>query len=328
MDEINDRNGEPVEMLAITNEPVSRYVERATHYAQKSRADNTRKAYQSDWHHFLNWCKAHGAEPLPASPATVAAYIASLADEGRKASTIERRLTSISQAHGRARLDSPRHTRAVRETFAGIRRAIGTKQEGKAALPVSVLQKSIELLPASLLGIRNAAILLVGFWGAFRRSELVALMVEDLRFVPEGLVIELKRSKMDQEGEGQVKAIPFGRCADVCPVGALRLWLDRAGIESGPVFRAVDKRGRVGARAIGDRAVAELVKAIAEGVGLDPGLFSGHSLRAGFATAAAMGGAEERDIMRQTGHSSLVQVRKYIRGAELFKNHAARAAGL
>ncbi len=295
-------------------------------YAADARASNTRRAYASDWHHFSAWCAARQLTDLPAAPATVALYLADLARD-HKVSTIDRRRVAISQAHQIAGYDPPTRDRLVRETVTGIKRQHGTAQEGKAPAETEVIRRMVETCDESLLGLRNRAILLVGFAGAFRRSELVSLTMADLRFVRDGAVLTLRRSKTDQEGQGTEKAIPYGSHPDTCPVRALRDWLDQAGITSGAIFRSF-RAGRLQTHAASDRTVAEVVKAAAEAAGLDPALYSGHSLRAGLATSAAAAGVEERVIMKQTGHRSERMVRKYIREGNLFRENAAAKVGL
>lgn len=301
---------------------------RAAHYASQSRAASTRRAYTSDLRTFAAWCSPRGLSPMPASPATLAAYIASLADAGRSVSTIERALAAISQAHQIKGFESPTMDQIVRATMAGIRRTLGTAQHGKAPLLIEHLRAAVNSLPGTLAGTRDRAILLLGWAGAFRRSEVVALDVKHLRFESDGLVVDLERSKTDQEGEGRPVPVPFGAHLETCPVRSVRAWLEASGIRSGPVFRAVDRRGRLGKRRLCDRTVALVVKAAAERADLDPRLFAGHSLRAGLVTQAALSGKAERDIMKQTGHRSVAQLRKYIRTAELFESNAARGIGL
>lgn len=185
----------------------------------------------------------------------------------------------------------------------------------------------LDTLPDSLRGIRDKALLLLGFAGAFRRSELVQLQVADIEECREGLKVTLRRSKTDQEGEGMVKAIPFGSNEDTCPVRAYQVWLAAAGIAEGVVFRSVSRHGTIGAP-LSDKDVARAVKKAADAAGLDAGKFSGHSLRAGLATSAAAAGVSERIIMQQTGHKSERMVRKYIREGNLFRENAVSAIGL
>jgi site-specific recombinase XerD len=291
----------------------------AKSYAAASRSENTRKAYASDLEAFGAWCAESGLCSLPAEPGTVALYVAHMADAGRKAATIGRALVAISQAHKLAGYDSPRGHRAVREVMAGIRRTIGTAQKGKAPLPVAVLSAAASEGREDRIGLRDRALLVVGFAGGFRRGEIVSLDVADLDFRAEGLVVTLRRSKTDQEGEGRTIALPYGSNPGTCPVRVLRAWLDAAQITTGPVFRAVDRHDNVSPERLSDRSVANIVKAAAGRAGLDAAAYSGHSLRAGLATAAARAGKSERVIMKQTGHRSERMVRRYIAGRELVR---------
>lgn len=300
----------------------------AKSYAAASRAENTRRAYASDLSAFRSWCAERGLCALPAEPGTVALYVAHMADCGRKAATIGRALVAISQAHKLAGHDSPRGHRAVREVMAGIRRTIGTVQKGKAPLPVSVLRTAAGEGREDRIGLRDRALLVLGFAGGFRRSEIVSLDAADLDFRAEGLVVTLRRSKTDQEGAGRVVALPYGSNPGTCPVRAVRAWLDAAQVAEGPVFRAVDRHDNVSPERLSDRSVANIVKAAAALAGLDAAAYSGHSLRAGLATAAAKAGKSERTIMKQTGHKSERMVRRYIRDASLFDENAAGGIGL
>jgi integrase len=216
----------------------------------------------------------------------------------------------------------------VSEVLKGIRRTKGTAPACKAPLLVGQLKAALGVGRGDLLGMRDRALLLIGFAGAFRRSELVGLDVADLAFTDDGLVITLRRSKTDQEGEGRKVGIPHGSKPTTCPVRVLRAWLEAAGIVTGPLFRSVNRHGKVGAVRLSDRAVALAVKRAAESAGLDASTFSGHSLRAGLATSAAAAGASERSIMDQTGHRSVQMVRRYIRDGSLFRDNAAAHVGL
>lgn len=301
---------------------------RARDYAGQAKAPNTLRAYRSDWGHFTAWCAEHGLESLPAAPETVALYLTQLAEAGRKASTLQRRLSAISQAHQAAGQASPTQHAAVRATWAGIRRALGTAAAGKAPALTETVRAMVGALPDTLGGLRDRALLLLGFAGAFRRSELVGLNVEDLSVTGAGLVVTLRRSKTDQEGTGRPVGIPYGSSADTCPVRAVQAWCAAAGITSGPLFRAVNRHGQVAAGRLSDKAVALVVKRAAAAAGLDPQHYAGHSLRAGLATSAAAAGVSERAIMRQTGHTSERMVRRYIRDGSLFRDNAAAAVGL
>lgn len=301
--------------------------ERARHYARDSRAANTRRAYRADWADFTAWCQLHGRTALPAGPETLILYLSDRA-ETLKPLTLQRRLSAISQAHKAADLDTPTADRAVRTVMTGIRRQKGTAQEGKAPAVTKELRAMVEALPPTLRGRRDRALLLLGFAGAFRRSELVSLDVVDVEQTDEGLVVRLRQSKTDQEGAGRSVGIPYGSRVATCPVRAVRDWLIAAGLTQGPLFRGVDPHGHVGRTRLSDKTVARVVKAAAAAAGFDARQYAGHSLRAGLATSAAQAGVAERVIMAQTGHKSLPMVRKYIREGSLFTQNAAAEVGL
>lgn len=323
-----------------TNEiNMARLTEASMHSAEMAKADNTKKAYKRDWDHFMEWCSSYNVAYLPADPNVVANYVTDLKEHRYKASTIQRRLSAISQAHQMAGYDSPTKTNVVRIVWAGVRREIGTAQKGKSPAVIDDVRLMVNSLPDTLLGVRDRALLLVGFAGAFRRSELVSLNVDDVEITREGLVVYLRKSKTDQEGEGRKIGIPYGSHPDTCPVRALEDWLEEADIQSGPLFRALnrhgqilgerrDKNGRHYSERLSDKAVARVVKRTAEAAGLDSTKYAGHSLRAGLATSAAVAGVSERAIMAQTGHKSVNMVRRYIREGNLFRENAAASVGL
>ena len=312
--------------------------ERARDYIREAKAANTRRAYASDWQAFAGWCAATGLEPLPAAPETVGLYLAAQA-ETLRAGTLSRRLVAIAAAHRAAGHQLDTRHRAIRETLAGIKRQHGTAQQGKAPAVISEIRRMVEAQPEGIAGIRNRAILLLGFAGAFRRSEIAGLNLEDLAFTTDGLVVTLRRSKTDQQGEGRKVGIPYGSTPATCPVRAMRAWIDAAGLETGSAFREVGTGNRVvaayidaagkqrGAR-LSDKSIAAVVKGAAKAAGLDPARYGGHSLRAGLATSAAAVGVPERAIMAQTGHRSVAMVRRYIRSGELFRENAAASVGL
>ena len=301
--------------------------ERARDYARHSKADNTRRAYTSDWRHFTAWCTAHERLDLPASPETICLYLSALA-ETAKSSTLTRRLSSISVAHQMAGYDpSPTRNVTVRTVLAGIRRKNGTAEEGKRPLLTEDLRRITAELDDDRQGIRDRALILIGFAGAFRRSELVALDIDDLEFNADGLVIQLKKSKTDQEGQGRRVGIPYGSNPQTCPIRAVKAWIEALGVTEGPIFRRIDRHGRILGR-LSDRGVALIVKRLAGNVGFDPAVYAGHSLRSGLATAAAAAGVSERAIMAQTGHRSLTTLRRYIREGSLFLENAAARVGL
>jgi integrase len=300
-------------------------VESARGFAAEAKSQRTRRAYRGEVQTFASWCAAAGLDPLPATGRTVALYLAHMAAKGRKPAGMELALAAIAQAHKAAGFESPRKTAEVQEVRRGIRRSLGVAQAQKAPVLVSDLKAMLKALPGGLQGLRDRSLLLVGFSGAFRRSEVVALDVADLAFTEDGLEVALRRSKTDQEGEGRKVGIPFGSVPSTCPVRSLKAWLDASSISEGPVFREVTRHGRVRSR-LTAQSVALAVKRAAQAAGLDPARFSGHSLRAGLATSAAKAGKSERAIMAQTGHKSEKMVRRYIRDASLFSENAA--AGL
>jgi site-specific recombinase XerD len=298
-------------------------------YVQASKAPNTLRAYDSDRRHFQSWCRSRHALWLPATAETVALYIASLADAGSKPSTIRRRLSAIAEVHRLARFPSPAADELVRLAMGGIRRRHGSAPTQKAALTTGDVTRLLATTsPVSAAGARDRTVLLLGFAGGFRRSELVALDVEDVAESEQGLRIRVRRSKTDQEGVGRELGIPWGVHADTCPVRAFEAWCDAGRIVSGALFRPVDRHGRVAPTRLTDRAVARIIQRAARRAGLDPQLYAGHSLRAGLATAAAAAGAPERAIMAQTGHRSVTTLRGYIRAGTLFEENAAGYLGL
>ncbi|MGF3027277.1 site-specific integrase [Methylobacterium aquaticum] len=296
-------------------------------YQRASKADATVRAYRGDAAAFTAWCSRYGFRSLPASPEAVAAFLVAEAEAGRAASTIGRRCAAIRYAHRLARLPDPTEDEAVRATVKGIRRKVGTAPDQKVAATADILTAMLMRIPDTLTGKRDKALLALGFAGAFRRSELVALDVADLREDPEGLRVLVRRSKVDQEGTGLVKAIPHGRF--IKPVALVRDWLDSGGITEGPVFRPVSRSGRVrmtmrdtNPARLTTQAVAGIVKRYAAAAGLDASTFGAHSLRAGYITTAAERGADLARIMDQSGHRDTRTVVGYIRRANAFKGHS------
>lgn len=292
-----------------------------------SRADSTQRAYRRGFEHFTAWCELQGIVYLPATPETVAGYIADMAEEGRAVSTINQRVAAIRFAHRAAGVESPTNSLLVETTMGGIRRTIGVAQKGKDPLTTPELTSMVANLPNTLMGTRDKALLLVGYAGAFRRSELVGLDFEDISFQRDGVKLLLRKSKTDQEGEGRQIAIVYGKQLATCPVRALKAWLAASGITSGPLFRSMNRGGSIKKR-LGGKDVARMIKRAAKEAGLDAVKYSGHSLRAGLATAAARAGASERLIMKQTGHKDERMVRKYIREGELFQQNVSGMVGL
>jgi site-specific recombinase XerD len=291
--------------------------------AKAEKAASTRKAYGTDYRLFKAWCDAKGVSSLPAAPETVAAYIAAEAQTA-KPSTISRRVAAIRYAHKLAGIQTPTDAEGVKATMRGIRRTFGSARNKKAPAVAAKMLGMVATAPDSLTGLRDRALLLLGFAGAFRRSELVALDVVDLEETETGMLVTIRGSKTDQERQGETIAIARGDIA--CPVKALREWLDAAGIEAGPLFRPINKAGTVAACRLTCRSVANIVKAYAGRAGFDASTFSGHSLRSGFLTSAAGKGASIFKMMDVSRHKSVDTLRGYVRDAELFKDHAG--AGL
>jgi integrase len=299
----------------------------ARDYVAASRAENTTRVYRTDWAQFTAWCDEHGVRALPAGPVTVACYVADLAKVARPA-TIDLRLAAISAAHRAAGHDSPTKEEAVRLVCRGVRRTLGTAQRQVRPVTVPDLRTMLQGLGTDPAGCRDRALLLVGFAGALRRSELVGLDVDDITEGSNGLTVRLRRSKTDQEGAGRTVGIPYGSNLGTCPVRAWRARLEVSGITEGPAFHPVDRHGHIGPTRLSAPAVALVLKRLAARAGLDPGEVAGHSLRAGLATSAAAVGVPERVIAQQTGHKGTTMLRRYIREGSLFREYAASAVGL
>jgi site-specific recombinase XerD len=292
----------------------------AASYARAEKSEATRKAYGADWRHFTTWSQAVQQIALPANPAAIAAYLAHLADHGRGSSTISRRLAAIGYAHKLKGLDNPANAETVRATLRGIRRRLGTAVTRKAPATARALTAMLAQIPDSLTGKRDRALLLLGFAAALRRSELVDLKVNDIEISAEGALIRVRRSKTDQEGAGHTIAIPRGEL--LRPVEAIEAWLSE--VSDGPIFRPIAKGGRVLAQTLTDRSVASIVKRYAAAAGLDPKIFSGHSLRAGFVTSALEHGADLFKVMDVTRHRRVETLKGYDRRARAFRDHAGK----
>ncbi len=295
-------------------------LEDAVDFARAEKSTATRRAYRSDFEIFRTWCGTKRLSPLPASPETVAAFLAFGAKSGTRSSTFERRLAALRYAHKLAGYPSPTASEAVKTTLRGIKRTLRYRTTRKAPATSEKIAAMAAATGSGVRGLRDRAMLLLGFAGAFRRSELVALDFSDLEFCNGGLRITIRRSKTDQEGDGATIAIAMGSFA--CPVEATRAWLRAARITRGPVFRPVSRGDRALHRRLSDRAVAEIVKKYARRVGLKAKDFSGHSLRAGFLTSAAQRGASIFKMMDVSRHKSIETLRGYVRDAELFRDHA------
>ena len=287
-------------------------------YVRDAISTKTRTAYQSDLRYLLGW-----GGTLPASDTMLADYLADHAGSLTVA-TLVRRLASISRAHQARALPNPTGSELVRATLRGIKRAHGRPQRRAKPLVKEDLFAVLAAMGDTLKDARDCALLLNGFAGGFRRSELVAINCNEIETVRQGVVVHVRRSKTDQEGLGQKVGIPHGRTR-WCPVTALNDWLERSGIEDGPVFRPVDRHGNLLRGRLSGEAVSLCIKARVATVGLDPDDYSGHSLRAGLATSAAASGVSSWKIRQQTGHASDAMLARYIRDGELFVDNAAGA---
>ena len=292
---------------------------------KSSKSNNTLRAYKSDFKDFGSFCAKHGLNSLPSEPKIVSIYLTHLS-KSFKISTLRRRLVSISMVHKlKGHYLDTKHPIIV-ENLMGIRRVKGSIQKGKKPLLINNLKLIINVINEQNIDeikkLRDKSIILIGFGGGFRRTELVSLDYEDLEFVTEGLKIVIKKSKTDQYGEGTIKGLPYFANTEYCPVTSLKKWLEISKIKTGPIFRRFIKGSSLTNKRITDQTVVLLIKNYLNLAGIDNSNFSGHSLRSGFATVAAESGADERSIMAMTGHKSTQMVRRYIREANIFKNNA------
>ena len=286
-------------------------------YIQASLSDSSRRAYRSDLNHFLSY-----GGTIPATPEMIAGYLAAHAAIHAIA-TLSRRLVSIGKAHTSQGIPSPTSSELVKATLRGIRHIHGSAQRQVTA----AVKDDVFAMVAGLdgiKGVRDRALLLIGFAGAFRRSELTSLTVNDIEQAQQGLIVQLRFSKTDQDGRGRKIAIPYARGV-VCPVLAFQQWISVSGITTGHVFRSLNRHGVIADAALSPQSVALIVKARAEAVGLDPANYSGHSLRSGLVTSAALAGVSSWKIREQTGHKSDAMLARYIRDANIFVSNAAGA---
>ncbi|WP_297018059.1 site-specific integrase [uncultured Dialister sp.] len=287
-----------------------------------TKSRNTIDAYESDWNDFCDWCRYHHVSSYPATPETVVNYINDLADYA-KAATIRRRISAISENYNASgdHVENPCKAWIVKEALIGLTRLKGSMQKGKTPLYWEEIEEIVSHMDSSLPSLRDKAVLLLGFMGAFRRSELSGLNVEDITKYPQGIVITIRHSKTDQASEGQQIGIPYISNRKMDCIHALQDWMNGAEITEGPLFRSFLKNGKVSARRLSDKSINLIVKKYAASIGLDPEFYGAHSLRHGFATYAALKGVEERLIMKQTRHRSVEMVRRYINEADLFTNN-------
>ena len=293
---------------------------------QSSKANNTLRAYKSDFNDFGIFCAQNGFKSLPSDPKIVSLYLTHLSTKDAKMSTLKRRLVSIGVIHKlKGHYLDTKHPSII-ENIMGIKRRKGSIQKAKKPILINSLKLIIDVIDQQnkqeIKKFRDRSIILIGFSGGFRRNEIVSLDYDDLDFVPEGVKINIKRSKTDQFGEGFTKALPYFDSSQYCPVISLKNWLDISKITSGPVFRRFLKGSKLSENRLTDQTVAILIKEYLNLAGTNNKNYSGHSLRSGFATSAAESGVEERNIMAMTGHKSTEMVRRYIKEANLFKNNA------
>ena len=293
---------------------------------QNSKAINTVRAYKSDFNDFGIFCAQNGFKSLPSEPKIVSLYLTHLSTKEAKISTLKRRLVSIGVIHKlKGHYLDTKHPSII-ENLMGIKRRKGSIQKAKKPILINNLKAIINVIDQQnkeeIKKLRDRTIILIGFSGGFRRNEIVSLNCDDLDFVPEGLKINIRRSKTDQFGEGFTKALPYFDNSKYCPVVSLQKWIDISKISNGPIFRRFLKGSKLGNNRLTDQTVALLIKEYLNLAGIDSKNYSGHSLRSGFATSAAESGAEERSIMAMTGHKSTEMVRRYIKEANLFKNNA------
>jgi site-specific recombinase XerD len=286
---------------------------------RSSKSANTIRAYKSDFNHFLEFCKKNNFKSLPADPKIVSFYITHLSSNS-KVSTLKRRLASISVIHKiKGHYIDIKHPLII-ENLMGIQRKKGVFQKSKNPILINELKEIINVIEKleknEKRKARDKALILIGFSGGFRRSELVSIENEDLEFTKDGVKIFIKRSKTDQSGEGMIKAIPYFKDKNFCPIYFLKEWIDISKINKGLIFD------------ISDKMVAILIKKYLFTAGFDPKKYSGHSLRSGFATVAAESGADEKSIMTMTGHKTTQMVRRYIKESNLFKNNALKKINL
>ena len=293
---------------------------------RNSKANNTVRAYKSDFDDFGLFCAQNGFKSLPSDPKIISLYLTNLSTKDVKMSTLKRRLVSIGVIHKlKGHYLDTKHPSII-ENMMGIKRRKGSIQKGKKPLLINNLRILINVIDKEkneeIKKLRDRSIILIGFSGGFRRNEIVSLDYDDLEFVQEGLKISLKKSKTDQFGEGSVKGLPYFENSKYCPVISIKKWIEISKISSGAIFRRFIKGSKLSHNRLTDQSVALLIKHYLKIAGIESKNYSGHSLRSGFATSAAESGAEERSIMAMTGHKSTEMVRRYIKEANLFKNNA------
>ena len=294
---------------------------------KSSKSYNTTRAYKSDFKNFIIFCSKINKDPINPSIKDISLYLTYLSKQNLKFSTIKRNLVSIVMANRMKGFHIDTKNPLISENIKSIKRKIGTQQIGKKPITLEILKKIINSIYlnnkiSKNKKIRDKALILIGFSGGFRRSELINLDLQDIEFVNEGIKIEIKKSKTDQYGQGFIKAIPYFTNNNYCPVLAIKKWIEISLIDKNSIFRKISKSGNIINKRLTDQSVALILKQHMLNANLNPQNYSGHSLRSGFATSTAYSGANERSIMLMTGHKSINMVRRYIKEANLFKNNA------
>lgn len=295
-------------------------------YIKNSKSENTRRAYKSDWHYFCLWCEEKGLSSLPASSSTIACYLIFLS-KTHKAATLDRKLLSIKQAHNYAGFPLDKNDTTIRDALKGIKNEIGTSQVRKSPITTEDLKQMVSLYDESLIGKRNRALLLIGFGGAFRRSELRSLRLEDFHFNKHGIEITLRKSKTDQQAEGAIIPISYGSSLETCPVRSFKDWIESAGISQGYVFPSISKSEKVSGNPLSGTYIAMIIKKN-DYVKNSDGDFSGHSLRAGFCTQAAMNNLPMQACMKHARQKKIETHMKYVRIANIWTDCPSAKLGL
>ena len=289
-------------------------------------AANTQRAYAGDWKRFTAWCREHGRDALPANVLTVASFVTALAEAGKKVATIQRHCASVSKAHQLAGMPTPTDDRQLRTLLEGIGREKGVRQKQAPAFTLAYFKRVLQGIDTERLdGVRDRALLLLGLAGAFRRDELASIDLAHLRFDDDGLVVELPKSKTNQKGEAEEKAIFFAPDRRSCPVRAVKDWLavlEQHGRTSGPLFLSFHKGQRLSRRRLSTFSLNEIVQ-------LRLGApYTAHSLRASFVTIAKLNGADDAEVMNQTKHKTTDMIRRYTRLDNIRQHNAAQKLGL
>lgn len=316
----------------VTTEPageLSAMAARAAELGRAAKSPNTQRAYDADWRSFRAWCAEHQLDALPAAPATIGLYIAALSGGGaaRSPATIERALAGIAHRHRMKGFPFDRRHPAIADVLAGLKRTRRRPPAGRAPLLPELVRKLLATCGNDLAGARDRALLLLGFAGGLRRSELVGIDVEHLKEGRDGLLVTLPWSKGDQEGQGTVIGIPRAANSDLCPVQAVKEWRHYADIEDGPLFRRINRWGTVELYRLTPQSVALVVKRRAAAAGLaraEIATLSGHSLRAGFVTAAYEKDVPEHAVQRHVRHKRVETTRRYNRVVSAFKGNPAK----